>query len=71
MSVSATHPTGYLLGMTQSDDATLDEILEPTETAHPDRREHAKMPHPVDDDELAERTQHEREEIASDREATN
>jgi hypothetical protein len=66
--VSVAHPRGYVLGMTESDDnTTLDEIFEPTETAHPDRREHAKMPHPVDDDELVERTQHERDEIAADR----
>jgi hypothetical protein len=45
------------------DEPTLDDVMVPTETAHPDRREHAKTPHHLDDDELAERTEHEREEI--------
>lgn len=53
--------------MTDSEnDTPLDELIEPTETPHPDRHEHAKTPHPIDDDELAERTRHERDLAARD-----
>ncbi|CAA9419163.1 MAG: hypothetical protein AVDCRST_MAG66-2533 [uncultured Pseudonocardia sp.] len=41
--------------------------LETTEDAHPDRREHAKASPHIDDDELARRTQHERELVERDR----
>ena len=41
--------------------------LETTEDAHPDRREHAETSPRVDDDELAQRTQHERELVERDR----
>ncbi|MFC7962895.1 hypothetical protein [Rhodococcoides kroppenstedtii] len=47
------------------DTPTLDDVIVPTETPHPDRHEHGKMPHPVDDAELEERTEHEREETGS------
>ncbi|MGA9872528.1 MAG: hypothetical protein WBQ44_15490 [Rhodococcus sp. (in: high G+C Gram-positive bacteria)] len=43
---------------------TLDDVLIPTEEAHPDHREHAKTPKHIDDDELAARTEHEREELS-------
>lgn len=57
---------GYARGMTtpenDHDTPTLDDVIAPTETPHPDPHEHGKMPHPVDDTELEERTEHEREE---------
>lgn len=56
--------------MTENDEPTLDNVIVPTEETHPDRREHGKMPNPVDDDELARRTEHEREEIRADQEGT-
>jgi hypothetical protein len=43
------------------DEPDLSDVIVPTETVRPDRREHAKEPHPVDDDELARRAQHERD----------
>lgn len=43
----------------------IDEPIVPTETPHPDRREHAKTPHRVDDEELARRTRHEREQAGA------
>ncbi len=49
------------------DPADLDEVLVPTEEAHPDRHEHAKASNHPDDDELARRTQHERDVVAEDR----
>ncbi|MBY6678519.1 MULTISPECIES: hypothetical protein [unclassified Rhodococcus (in: high G+C Gram-positive bacteria)] len=45
------------------DEPTLDDVLVPTEDAHPDRRAHAKTPSHLDDDELEQRTQHERDEV--------
>ncbi|MCG7594377.1 hypothetical protein ACXYX3_25540 [Mycobacterium sp. C3-094] len=50
------------------DPEDLDAVLTPTEEAHPDRREHAKTPKHLDDDELARRTQHERDVVAEDQE---
>jgi hypothetical protein len=44
---------------------TLDDVDIPSEDAHPDRREHAKMPHPPDDDDLERRAQHERDETGA------
>ena len=41
--------------------ASLDEVIVPTEEAHPDHREHAKQPKHLDEDELARRTEHERD----------
>lgn len=54
--------------MTENDEPQLDDVMVPTEEVHPDRREHAKMPHPIDDEELERRTEHEREEIRADQE---
>lgn len=57
------------------DDAELDDVAEfdgvmvPSEEAHPDHREHAKAPSRPDDDELARRTEHEREVVEADRES--
>nr|AMY18331.1 hypothetical protein A3Q40_00931 [Rhodococcus sp. PBTS 1]NIL81124.1 hypothetical protein [Rhodococcus kroppenstedtii] len=60
---------GYATDMTtpenDHDTPTLDDVIVPTETPHPDQHEHGKMPHPVDDAELEERTEHEREETGS------
>jgi hypothetical protein len=47
--------------MTPDDAPDLDDVMVPTEEAHPDRREHAKLPKHVDDDELEQRTEHERQ----------
>jgi hypothetical protein len=44
----------------------LDDVMVPTEEVHPDRREHAKMPKHPDDDELARRTEHERQVVSGD-----
>jgi len=57
----------YVTSMTQShDEPNLDDVMTPTETVHPDHREHAKEPKHLDEDELARRTQHERDEVATD-----
>lgn len=42
------------------DPPTLDDVIEPTEEAPRDRREHAKAPERVDDDYLEYRTEQER-----------
>lgn len=39
----------------------LDDVMVPTETAHPDHREHAKIPQHLDDDELVKRADHEQQ----------
>lgn len=52
-------------GNIDHDQPTLDDVITPTETARPDHREHAKEPQPIDDQDLLERTQHEREETSS------
>ncbi|MDZ7931854.1 MAG: hypothetical protein U5N21_18095 [Rhodococcus sp. (in: high G+C Gram-positive bacteria)] len=41
----------------------LDDVLTPTEQAHPDHREHAKTPKHLDEGDLAARTEHERDEV--------
>jgi hypothetical protein len=53
--------------MVEHDRDDLNDVMVPTEDVHPDRREHAKSPKHVDDDELERRTEHEREELAADR----
>ena len=59
---------GYHRTMSTPDEKpTLDDVLPTTEEAHPDHREHAKQPHPVDDEELERRTEHEREQTATER----
>jgi hypothetical protein len=45
----------------------LDDVMTETEQPHPDRREHAKTPKHVDQDELDRRTEHERAEVAEER----
>jgi hypothetical protein len=50
---------------TSNDQDTVEEPMVPTEDVHPDHRAHAKTPHRVDDDELAERAQHERDETGA------
>jgi hypothetical protein len=47
---------------------TLDDVLVPTEEAHPDHREHSKTAKHVDSDELDQRTAHERDEVEEDAE---
>jgi hypothetical protein len=44
----------------QSDQPDLDDVIVPTEEAHPDHRAHAKAGKHVDDDELQRRTEQER-----------
>jgi hypothetical protein len=46
--------------VTAPDEPTLDDVIEPTEQAIPDRHEHGKYPAHVNDDELARRTEQER-----------
>lgn len=50
---------------TNNERDSVEEPMVPTETPHPDHREHAKTPHRVDDDELARRVQHEREQTGA------
>ncbi|MEI4270835.1 hypothetical protein TEK04_03780 [Klenkia sp. LSe6-5] len=47
------------------DTPTTDDVMVPTENVSPDRREHAKDPHPSQEN-LDARTQHERELVDSD-----
>ena len=49
------------------DEPELRDVMVPEEQPHPDHREHAKTPRPVDDDELAARTEHERRQVEADR----
>lgn len=46
-----------------SPDATLDDVIDPTEQATPDHREHGKATQRPDDDVLEQRTEHERDEV--------
>lgn len=46
--------------MTEPDEPTLDDVIEPTESAPRDRQEHGKAPAKPNDDELAHRTEQER-----------
>ncbi|HEU5007083.1 MAG TPA: hypothetical protein VFT67_08935 [Jatrophihabitantaceae bacterium] len=46
--------------MTEPDEPTLDDVIEPTESAPRDRQEHGKAPAKPNDDELARRTEQER-----------
>lgn len=58
---------GYARVMTEpSRDPNLDDVLDAEEQAHPDHREHAKTPHPVDDEELERRAEHERRALHAD-----
>jgi hypothetical protein len=52
--------------MSEHDEPTLDDVLEPTEHAPRDRHEHAKAPAHLNDDALASRTEHERVEVGID-----
>jgi hypothetical protein len=45
--------------MSSQSEPTLDDVMETTETVTPDRREHAKTPKHLDDDELERRAEHE------------
>lgn len=51
----------------RENDPEVRDVMVPEEQAHPDHREHAKTPHPVDDDELEARTEHERRQVDADR----
>lgn len=42
------------------DEPTLNDVIEPSESAPRDRHEHGKMPSRLDDDELEHRTEQER-----------
>jgi hypothetical protein len=52
---------------TTQDETGPRDVMVPEEQAHPDHREHAKSPRPVDDDELAARTEHERRQVDAER----
>jgi hypothetical protein len=45
------------------DEPTLDDVIEPTESAPRDRREHAKAPAHPNDEALEHRVEHERVEV--------
>lgn len=57
--------------MARNENPDLSDVMVPTEEVHPDHREHAKEPHPIDDDELARRVQHERDVTGGDKPATD
>ena len=48
------------------DEPTLEDVIEPTESAPRDRREHGKAPEHPNDDALAHRTEQERIEVGID-----
>ncbi len=50
----------------QQAEPILDDIIEPTEEVYPDHSEHAKTPHPLDDDALERRAERERRETGAD-----
>lgn len=49
--------------MSETNEPTLDDVMIPTEEAHPDHKEHAKTPKHLDDSDLDARTEHERNEV--------
>ncbi|BCI53082.1 hypothetical protein NIIDNTM18_23600 [Mycolicibacterium litorale] len=53
--------------MAGNNDPDISDVIVPTEEVHPDRREHAKEPRPIDDDEMARRAQHERDVTGADK----
>jgi hypothetical protein len=53
--------------MVNPNEPDLGEVMVPTEEAHPDRREHAKQPKHVDEEELERRTEYEREIVDAER----
>jgi hypothetical protein len=55
--------------MSSHDEPTLDDVMETTETVTPHRRDHAKTPKHLDDDELEERAEHELEEAEAEEQA--
>ncbi|MDO3635700.1 hypothetical protein [Mycolicibacterium arseniciresistens] len=52
--------------MATDDRTDLSDVMIPSEEVHPDRKEHAKTPKHLDDDELARRTEHERQIVGDD-----
>ncbi len=52
--------------MTDHDQPDLSDVMDTTEDARPDRREHGKAPARLDDDELAHRAEEERVEVGID-----
>lgn len=52
---------------TPDPDATLDDVITPTESAPRDRHEHAKAPERLNDEELEHRAEHEQQEIDENR----
>lgn len=57
--------------MAGNDTPDISDVMVPTEEVHPDHREHAKEPRPLDDDEMARRAQHERDVTGADAPAGN
>jgi hypothetical protein len=58
---------GYVIGMADDDREDISEVMIPSEEVHPDHREHAKTPKHLDDDELAQRTEYERNIVGGDK----
>jgi hypothetical protein len=54
---------GHRITMSEHNEPTLDDVMIPTEEAHPDHKEHAKTPKHLDDSDLDARTEHERNEV--------
>jgi hypothetical protein len=46
--------------MSDQERVNVEDVMIPEENATPDHREHAKAPHPPDDEELERRAEHER-----------
>ena len=53
--------------MADDDREDISEAMIPSEEVHPDHREHAKTPKHLDDDELAQRTEYERDIVGDDK----
>jgi hypothetical protein len=52
--------------MDSHDEPTLDDVMDTTEPVEPHRRDHAKTPKHLDDDELEQRALHELEEAEAE-----
>ena len=65
------HAAGYVTGMAADDREDVFEVMIPSEEVHPDHREHAKTPKHLDDEDLARRTQHERDIVGGDKPSPN
>jgi hypothetical protein len=57
--------------MAVGDRNEISDVMVPSEEIHPDHQAHAKTPKHVDDDELARRSEHERDLVGGDRPSTD